>query len=589
MFMSLSLVTLLVCVLPVLVWLNQEPTCGPHNADASELPDGTCADGTRPDGTCEGTGAKVFETMGVYLEWLEMQKVEGGEPHILSGEFSEIVAFFFNPPVLIIMLCVMHTRHRYMVASYTTLQDQFELTTAAAAHKEKVMAEEMRLEKRQQAETRATDMGSSGVDKDSTPEEIREKQLLSLRKCFKQLDIDLKEQQYGHNREMNLGVKRLMDEETRKMDATGLLQRANDISPSAVQEHMALASGISHGHHDDESLSETEQHAHLMFELIAASTVLIRNIDPEFARPRVVEKVVKERTQGNILACTVRRVPSNYPWPPTASQHDADSSVPDAGVIDAWSAKAFGIGQGDKKDASLFPTYPHASWALVTFMTRASALKMCNDHDILKVNMDPDAQPFLGSWHAVSWHTAQTMLQQTLKVAKIAHTHARAQVIQARRRDELDGEETEEDKLEKLELARVAKAASARYEAAKSIHAQLQGMLGDRGDTGDYGNSAFLRKHNVILKTTMDDATNAATGDDAPKTKTKTKSKSKTTAPAAAAGAGAKKVKVKRIPPHQAVYPNPLADIAEGGSGSFEAEVTQSQDNVASAFETEAK
>jgi hypothetical protein len=114
-------------------------------------------------------------------------------------------------------------------------------------------------------------------------------------------------------------------------------------------------------------------------------------------------------------------------------------------------------------------------------------------------------------------------------------------------------------------------------------------MLGDRGDTGDYGNSAFLRKHNVILKTTMDDATNAATGDDAPKTKTKTKSKSKTTAPAAAAGAGAKKVKVKRIPPHQAVYPNPLAAIAEGGSGSFEAEVTQSQDNVASAFETEAK
>ena len=75
---------------------------------------------------------------------------------------------------------------------------------------------------------------------------------------------------------------------------------------------------------------------------------------------------------------------------------------------------------------------------------------------------------------------------------------------------------------------------------------------------------------------------------DAASPTTKTKTKTKTTAPAAATGAGAKKVKVKRIPPHQALYPNPLADIAEGGSGSFEAEVTQSQDNVASAFETEA-
>ena len=92
-FMLHALGTLAITCLPILVWLNRAPDCGPHAPTPNE------------EGEIERS--KVFETFGVYLDDLPPD-------HILNGEFSVIMGILLNPPCLIIMIFVLWTRFRYV-------------------------------------------------------------------------------------------------------------------------------------------------------------------------------------------------------------------------------------------------------------------------------------------------------------------------------------------------------------------------------------------------------------------------------------------------------------------------------------------
>ena len=497
--MSLSFSMLLVCVFPILVWMNQEPTCGPHNADASELSDGTCVDGVGPDG-CEGTGAKVFETVGVYLAWLERRRIESQDYFVLQGELSAIASFFVSPPVLIIVLCVMHTRHQYTKAAFNGMQEQLERTSKASAHKEKALTDVMRLEMKQHAEARATSMTSSKVRKDVTPAEFREAQMANLRRCFAALDIDLRHRQFGQTRALNANLNRSLDNATRSMDSTRLLARARQLSPSGMQEQFALKPCVDHAQ-DDDSSDTKAQHFQNMIELMAAATVLVRNIDPEFAKARIVEQVVKDRTQDRVLACTVycQRFRTISSW----QASEVDSTVSDEAEVKRWLDADFGK---DGRNRSVFAEYPHDSWALVTFAHQTTAARMCREYDIAAVNLNVASQPFLGSWHVVSWKEAMRMLPYTTRVRKLEYIHARAQHNAAQHRllYALGGEQSSEGEPDEAQLLHTANAAAGSYEYARCVESSLIGVLGDiRGSVG-HENSAFMRKHNIRLAASIE-------------------------------------------------------------------------------------
>ena len=83
-FLGFAIIAVLICALPVLVWLNQEPTCGPHDAGQYTDHRGIVVD---------GHGAKVYETIGVYLDYvrfptLHCQWRASLAPHALIDRFT---------------------------------------------------------------------------------------------------------------------------------------------------------------------------------------------------------------------------------------------------------------------------------------------------------------------------------------------------------------------------------------------------------------------------------------------------------------------------------------------------------------------
>ena len=476
-------------MLPILVWLNQEPTCGPHNAGPVKLPDGTCADGLPgglQDGQCEGTDAKVFSTIGVYLDWLETRPMEDGETNAFSGFVSDVGGFLLNPPVLLIMLLVTHTQNRYYKAAYSGLMTQYTEDLAAAARKEKVLTEEVRLERKNGAEERASTMTKSGATGGKTPEQMREAQLLNLRKCFKALDADLKEQQIGINREMSAEMKKALDEQVKLMDKSGTLKslKGRGVSACQAEAHQALTANA--------GATEGEYGAsQFVLDLFATSTVLIRNIDAEFARLPVITKVVTEQTgKTELLACTTKRIHSLF----HTHAHNASDD--------------------ETYDRSVFPAYPHDSWAIVTFVHAAAAERMVRDFSLEEsttrpggLELDPAKQPFLGDWHVIPWKDATVMINATLKVHQDKWQQARDEVIRAKERDDKDGETTEE-KIENEKLRRTAQFKSDRYELTRTMAQDMEGMIGNISGAGAANSldSVLIRKHNAILKTTLDAA-----------------------------------------------------------------------------------
>ena len=142
-FMLLSLGALLVCTIPQLFWLNQEPTCGPHSAESYEDEDGNVV---------EGSQQAVFETFSVYLQWLEDRSREDGEAHFFGNEMSVLAGFLFNPPVLIIVICVLWTRFRFYKANYQLLQAELEQEREGAKAEKQSLTGELKMSSKRTAD-----------------------------------------------------------------------------------------------------------------------------------------------------------------------------------------------------------------------------------------------------------------------------------------------------------------------------------------------------------------------------------------------------------------------------------------------------
>jgi hypothetical protein len=126
LFMRLGIYTLIFCVVPVLVWFNEEPKCGPLASGKLDLLNGTQLEDEYSDGRV------IFETFGVFLDWrgdrreAELETVAGDDWSVAAlvygllyaDAFDSILSFFLNPPFLIISIFVMWSRYKFAQRNY---------------------------------------------------------------------------------------------------------------------------------------------------------------------------------------------------------------------------------------------------------------------------------------------------------------------------------------------------------------------------------------------------------------------------------------------------------------------------------------
>lgn len=354
-FMSLSLVALLVSTVPILIWVNQEPVCGPHSADSYEDDDGN---------VIEGTSAAVFETFSVYLQWLEARSIEGGDSHFFTNEISVIAGFFFNPPVLIIIICVLWTRFRFYKANYRLLQKELAEASNASQLEKKNFSHQHKKLIKQQVQTQCkygdrTREHLAGGFVVRTAEEVATKKALRDADRRKSEQVLAQQLQQQHDTNQLSRVFEETDAVLRKAIGTSRLLKGvvkfNNLSAS--QSVLELSSSL--------------QDAKEANKLICMSSLFIGNINADFAtEPELVKMMNGWTAENAVLACTVVRM----------SNSKAEA------------------GPGD---------YPFPSWAIVTFVTQANSKKVRGKMGALPP-FDLQFQNTRGSWHALPWDVAQT-------------------------------------------------------------------------------------------------------------------------------------------------------------------------------------
>lgn len=121
----------------MLVWLNQEPTCGPHNSGAYNDENGN---------RVEGHGAKVYETVGVFLDYVATMQVDstGEDNYMHAGTVASIGSFFVQPPVLLILILILFYRMRIVLEEHNTLSHYLAKKTAAMKKETEFLESQLR-------------------------------------------------------------------------------------------------------------------------------------------------------------------------------------------------------------------------------------------------------------------------------------------------------------------------------------------------------------------------------------------------------------------------------------------------------------
>eukprot|EP01046_Picozoa_sp_COSAG06_P019478 COSAG06_NODE_1392_length_9603_cov_310.303346_1_plen_2241_part_10 len=358
-FMTLAMATLLICALPILAWMNEETSCGPHSAQDYQ----TCARDDVPVESCEvgvieveGTHAKVYETLGVYLEWLE-NEVHSDESFI--GEISSLASLLMNPPVLIITMLALIVRYRYQKSLTSALEQEL---ADKSAHWDR---------EKDYLETQLGQLISNQADGNS--------------------DAALKAQQQSKNANSMQTSNRRMDQIVKTMLGKDVVlpSGVNVISVSELQQMVEIMSSL------EPSIGSAvpDKQSRVMFELLAKSTVLIEKIEVDYGVTSMEDFVTSTLQQNNascmILACTVQ----------VLDDEDDDDD-------ERTGNSAFDEENVDAEEEEEEEWVPPLCYALVTFVQPASA-----DATVLQYDADPNKPHHLGStardWNAITWEEAK--------------------------------------------------------------------------------------------------------------------------------------------------------------------------------------
>ena len=366
-FMTLSLGALFACAIPQLIWLNAETTCGPHSAQDYEDDDGNIV---------EGTHAAVFETFSVYLQWLEGRAKENGDSTFFaSDEVTVIGSFFFNPIVLLIIICVLWMDLRYYRTHYHLVANELQKANKAAEVEKKNFIDEHKELIRRTVDTQ-TKYGNAvrqhligtrqGNGSELTPEEAAAARGARTATYNKSIAVLAQQMQHEHDSRQLSVVNEATDDLVKAMFSSCRMLQGATVefdSLAAAQPMLELASSL--------QASSGENTDDLANMLVGLSTLFIANISASFATENhVIQKVRGWTGENAVLACTVHRV--------------SDS----------------------KGGAEAGGKYTYPSWALVTFVSQSYMEKVLG-----KMRTAPPASPELqdirGSWHAIPWARAQ--------------------------------------------------------------------------------------------------------------------------------------------------------------------------------------
>jgi hypothetical protein len=261
-FMSFALVSVLICSIPILIWLNQEPVCGPHSAMDYVDHFGQLV---------EGHNAKVFETLGVFLEYKADEQEALGQDDIPVAEIGVVGGILLNPPILIIFIL-------FILVRYRTLQKRYKVLDQAANKKSHHFDKEREFLESQVRDL-ALKIGTGTKDLD-TVQQIKE--LASRKQEQKEIDKIVSD------------MTRMSKRETFGID---------EISVSELQQLVELTGNIMQ---DKEGTVQIGSQHDMLFELLASATVWIGNIESLFASGHYVQREMTKKQPGCVvLACTV--------------------------------------------------------------------------------------------------------------------------------------------------------------------------------------------------------------------------------------------------------------------------------------------
>eukprot|EP01043_Picozoa_sp_COSAG02_P006642 COSAG02_NODE_191_length_30004_cov_86.740980_3_plen_1487_part_00 len=365
-FMTLSFGALLACAIPQLIWLNREPTCGPHSAQDYEDDDGTIV---------EGTHAAVFETFSVYLDWLDDRARENGDANFGNDEISVIASFFFNPPVLLITISLLWTRLRYYQTNYHAVAEELKKVTRAAEVEKKNFADEQKELIRRTVDTQSKygnavrqHLNNSNTEAGAgkTSEKTAAARSVRAAAYNKSCSALVNQMQHEHDSRQLSVVNEAMDSVVKEMLSTGTALQGSPVefdSLASAQPMLELASSL-----QAVGGANADDMANM---LVGMSSLFIANISAHFAtESHIIEKVRGWTGENAVLACTVNRV--------------SDGKA--------------GDGEGGE--------YFYSSWALVTFVSQSYLAKVLGKLRTAPPS-DPALQDIRGSWHAIPWSKAQ--------------------------------------------------------------------------------------------------------------------------------------------------------------------------------------
>jgi adenylate kinase family enzyme len=261
-FMSFALVSVLICSIPILIWLNQEPVCGPHSAMDYVDHFGQLV---------EGHNAKVFETLGVFLEYKADEQEALGQDDIPVAEIGVVGGILLNPPILIIFIL-------FILVRYRTLQKRYKVLDQAANKKSHHFDKEREFLESQVRDL-ALKIGTGTKDLDTVQQT---KELASRKQEQKEIDKIVSD------------MTRMSKRETFGID---------EISVSELQQLVELTGNIMQ---DKEGTVQIGSQHDMLFELLASATVWIGNIESLFASGHYVQREMTKKQPGCVvLACTV--------------------------------------------------------------------------------------------------------------------------------------------------------------------------------------------------------------------------------------------------------------------------------------------
>eukprot|EP01051_Picozoa_sp_SAG22_P009420 SAG22_NODE_786_length_7246_cov_3.133762_2_plen_1777_part_00 len=343
-FMMMALLTLLISMVPTLIWLNTTPSCGPH----MDEPPYTGDDGN----LVLPPNYMVFETFASFRDDLYYFPADS---FVYKGYFVQLISILVNPPCLVIMILIMYARYTFVKTELKATRTEMRKASAKFAKEKNFLSSQLE-------DTVRKHEGDGGVAR-------MQRNLDRTMRAMDQKELD----------------HLVATASTSRAAANAILDQDGDghASASELQSFVEFAATIDTDGDHTVGPEEREKWR----EMVRRNTIWIGNIDRSMATEKHVRATCANRF-GEVIAATAKKYDGKR------EEHLNHTGSRKAGEDEAGNPVAAGPYANCPE---LLHKYPNRSWALVTFVAAAEVSHASGS----------EKGSWEGEWDAVAWSEAK--------------------------------------------------------------------------------------------------------------------------------------------------------------------------------------